>query len=294
MRSSGTLSLLLAGLITVGCSAGPAAAPVATPAGEPEASSPPPVHEVFLGTLWVQTSAEYEALAEQAYAAAAARLEEALADPSWTAALEQEGADFSHLPPAVILDVDETVLDNASFEAGLVVKNAEYSESLWEEWVRLEQATPVPGAKAFLEHAHEQGVTIFYVTNRSAGQEEATRANLLKEGFPIEESRDVVFMKGENDWGSDKTTRRAEVAKTHRILLLFGDDLNDFVSGARAEAPEPRVDLARDHAGKWGHRWIVLPNPLYGSWEASLFGRNYALPTADKQRLKRGYLRPPT
>lgn len=251
-------------------------------------------HEVQLGTLWVQTAAEYEGLTEQAFGMAGDRLAAALADPTWTAAVEQVGTAYADLPPAIIADVDETILDNSPLEARLAVEGIPYSEAVWKEWVELRAAKALPGAKAFLERAHQQGVTIFYVTNRSAEQEEATRDNLKSEGLPLDGSEDRVLTKGENDWGSDKITRRQAVAKTHRILLLLGDDLNDFVSGARAQEPETRIELARQHADKWGRRWILLPNPIYGSWEASLYGRDYGLPVEEKLRLKRGYLRPPT
>jgi acid phosphatase len=249
---------------------------------------------VQLGTLWVQTAAEYEGLTEQAFGMAGDRLAAALADPTWTAAVEQVGTAYADLPPAIIADVDETILDNSPLEARLAVEGIPYSEAVWKEWVELRAAKALPGAKAFLERAHQQGVTIFYVTNRSAEQEEATRDNLKSEGLPLDGSEDRVLTKGENDWGSDKITRRQAVAKTHRILLLLGDDLNDFVSGARAQEPETRIELARQHADKWGRRWILLPNPIYGSWEASLYGRDYGLPVEEKLRLKRGYLRPPT
>jgi len=251
-------------------------------------------HEVQLGTLWVQTAAEYEGLTEQAFGMAGDRLAAALADPTWTAAVEQVGTAYADLPPAIIADVDETILDNSPLEARLAVEGIPYSEAVWKEWVELRAAKALPGAKAFLERAHQQGVTIFYVTNRSAEQEVATRDNLKSEGLPLDESEDRVLTKGENDWGSDKITRRQAVAKTHRILLLLGDDLNDFVSGARAQEPETRIELARQHADKWGRQWILLPNPIYGSWEASLYGRDYGLPFEEKLRLKRGYLRPPT
>ncbi len=277
----GILALLL-----TGCLGHPA------PTVAPTTSHKGP-HEVQLGTLWVQTAAEYEGLTEQAFVMAGERLEEALADPTWTAAVEQGGTAFEGLPPAIIADVDETLLDNSPLEARLAVEGIEYSATVWGEWVELRAAKALPGAKAFLESAHQQGVAIFYVTNRSAAQEEATRDNLKSEGLPLDESEDRVLTKGEKGWGSDKSTRRQTVAKTHRILLLLGDDLNDFVSGARATEPGPRKALAQQHADRWGRQWILLPNPLYGSWEASLYGRDYSLPVEEKLRRKRGYLRPP-
>ena len=66
------------------------------------------------------------------------------------------------------------------------------------------------------------------------------------------------------------TARRAFVARTYRILLLVGDDLRDFVSVPRGTAPADRVALAQRYADRWGERWFLLPNAMYGSWEQSL------------------------
>jgi acid phosphatase len=101
--------------------------------------------------------------------------------------------------------------------------------------------------------------------------EEATRANLAKHGFPLSDATDTLLLRGEKpEWGSDKVTRRESVAARHRVLLLIGDDLNDFLS-ARTTV-EKRHELTKPHAAKWGRQWILLPNPGYGSWEEALYG----------------------
>ena len=250
------------------------------------------VHEGLLGTLWVQTAGEYEALSAQAFRQATDRMKEGLVDAGWTAALEQMESNTRGLPPAVIVDVDETMLDNSPYQAQLVADGGAFDNEHWNAWCRKAEAKALPGAKGFAREAAALGVTIFYVTNRDSEVEEATRANLESEGFPFpnDDTLDVLMTKGENDWGSDKTTRRAEVAKTHRILLLLGDDLNDFFSGARADNPEERRAIANEHRAMWGRGWIVLPNPLYGSWEASLFARDYGLSEEEKIERKSGYL----
>jgi acid phosphatase len=103
---------------------------------------------------------------------------------------------------------------------------------------------------------------------------------------------DVILSKGENDWPSDKSSRRELVAQNYRIILLLGDDINDFVAGARTKNPAPRQALVRKHSGYWGRRWILLPNPLYGSWEASLIARDFSLSDSDKLSRKYSLLNP--
>jgi acid phosphatase len=221
--------------------------------------------------LWVQSSAEYEAAAVGIYAVATRVLELGRADSSWTAATEQEG-DYRRLPPAVILDVDETVLDNTPYQARLLEDGELYGPVSWGAWVAEAQAPAIPGALEFTRTAAGTGVTVFYVTNRDSALEDATRANLHRLGFPLAQDTDVILTRGERpEWGSDKSTRRAYVAQSFRIVLLVGDDLNDFVAADRASVAE-RSDLVGTYRANWGTRWIVLPNPMYGSWERSLIG----------------------
>ncbi|MFW6084922.1 MAG: 5'-nucleotidase, lipoprotein e(P4) family [Gemmatimonadota bacterium] len=271
-----TASLLVAGLAFAGCAgsgtAPPGPSPAATkavPAAEGDLPSPSAL-AVLDAVLWMQTSAEYAAMSRQTYAAAARLLPEALADTSWTAALEQ-GSGAGDLPPAVILDVDETVLDNSPYAARLIERDEAFTEESWAVWVDEARAKPVPGALEFVRAAREAGVEVFYVTNRLADLEEATRRNLEAMGFPPGEADDVYLLKDEREgWGSDKTSRRAWIAERYRVLMLGGDDLNDFTTGARGTSVEDRADLVERHDEKWGSRWFVFANPTYGSWVSPL------------------------
>jgi acid phosphatase len=215
----------------------------------------------------MQTAAEYWALASTAYRNAQTTLEESLKDPSWTASLEQ-GSGHEVRPGAVILDLDETVLDNSPLQAQLVLEGTEYVPATWDAWVTRMEAGLVPGSKDFITFAERNGVRVFYVTNRTAAEQDHTLRNLAALGIAASDA--TVLCVGENGWTSDKTARRAEIAKTYRILLLVGDDLNDFVSTANL-SPAQRTALAKSHASRWGKSWVLLPNPLYGSWERALY-----------------------
>jgi acid phosphatase len=254
----------------------------------PSCSTNRQTHEGLRAVLWVQTSAEYQACAEQAYRAAEDKLYLALRNKDWTAASEQS-KDYQHLPPAVILDVDRTVLDNSPFQGQLLKEGRAFTIDLWEKWASMAKAPPVPGALEFVKYAERMKVEIFYVTNRTANMEQATRNNLEKLGFPTKTEPDTLLMKMEKGWGSDKSSRRSHVAKGYRILLLLGDDFNDFVSGVKGKGVtlKDRTRLANQHKSHWGERWIMLPNPIYGSWEAALYEFDYGLPHSEK--LKRAY-----
>jgi len=263
--------LALAGACASAPAPGPAAPSVPGPS-EPAGRDLPSASALAVldATLWMQTSAEYAAMSRQIWTAAARLLPEALADTGWTAALEQESG-AGKLPPAVIVDVDETVLDNSPYAARLIERDARFSEETWAEWVNEARARPVPGALEFVRRARELGVEVFYVTNRLANLEAGTRRNLEAMGFPAGDAEDVYLLKGERDeWGSDKTSRRAWVAERYRVLLLVGDDLNDFTNGARGTSVAARARLVERHGDRWGTRWIVLANPTYGSWVSAL------------------------
>src|SRR4051794_1272744 len=134
-------------------------------AGQTSTAPAPAIYENLNAVLWMQTSAEYRATVLQTYRSAEASLLRALADHTWTAALEQTNA-FADLPPAVILDLDETVFDNSAFQAQLTAEHGSYTEPGWSAWVANMRAGLVPGAADFLAMAHAHGVALFYVTNR--------------------------------------------------------------------------------------------------------------------------------
>lgn len=278
--------LLILAVIAAGCASHTPPGSVAS--GQPAQSVP----DVNLNAVvWMQTALEYEATALQAYRLAAQQLEAALKDRSWTAAVEQT-ADASNLPAAVIVDVDETVLDNSYYQARMIRDGTPFSSATWDAWCLEARATAIPGALGFAQHAAQRGVTVFYVTNRTANVEEATRRNLAAEGFPLADGVDTVLTRGDRpEWqASAKGPRRGHVAEGYRILLLIGDDLGDFVGNASGTPEERRVRTA-PHSEWWGRRWIMLPNPSYGSWERAVIGESQD-PVAAKRRALR--FAPPT
>lgn len=271
-------ALAVAGLAVAGagCAArGPAAG----------ADLPAPAAANLNGVLWVQTGAGYRAAALQAYALAGQAMRRALEDDSATAALEQRPGETLGLRPAVILDVDETVLDNSPYEARRIRAGGTYTPETWAAWVREAAAGPVPGALAFTRAADSLGVEVFYVTNRDHELEEPTRRNLLRLGFPLDTATDHLLTEGERDaWGSDKSSRREWVAREHRILVLVGDDLNDFVD-ARGSAAAYRRALEA-HRDRFGESWFMLPNPSYGSWEQAATDFTAGLTPGERLRRK--------
>ncbi|MCA9571888.1 MAG: hypothetical protein KC656_28820, partial [Myxococcales bacterium] len=232
-------------LALVGC---PKPAPV-----EPVVAAPPPPQDDVLALTWVQASAEADAVSLTVYHAARSALDLALQDPTWTAAIEQEGA-FGELPPAIVVDVDETVLDNSPYQVRNLQDGHGFDKGSWSAWVDEGKAPALAGASAFLSAAAEKGVDVFYVSNRDASQTEATRGNLAALGFPdAEDTSHLLFRPAEGD--RTKSARRRQIVQTHRIVLMFGDNLFDFVEGEKPDRAA-RDAMVAAHAEWWGARWF--------------------------------------
>lgn len=231
-----------------------------------------PANDLLNATVWMQKAVEYKANALSVYALATLRLDAALADPTWTARPDLQSEGYESLPPAVALDVDETVLDNSAYEAGLIQRGAAFDGAQWSAFVNSASSRPIPGALAFTQYAASKGVTVYFVTNRDAAGKAGTAKNLKRFGFPLSDSGDTLMLRNERpEWTGNKDARFAEIAKDHRLLLLVGDNFGDF-SAAASGTPDERLAAYEADAAHFGHDWLMLANPSYGSWETAWGG----------------------
>lgn len=210
--------------------------------------------------LWTQSSAEYRALALQAFNLARLRLDQDLAQHSRRRAKR----------PAIIVDADETVLDNSRFQAELILRNVGYTAEAWTAWVNRAEAGAVPGALEFLNYAFRRGARVFYITNRRQTEKAGTVANLKKLGFP-DVSEDTVMIR-EQGSTSSKETRRESVRSRYRVVLLVGDNLNDFNDDFAGKSIADRKAQVDREQSEFGTQYIILPNPMYGDWENAIYG----------------------
>lgn len=210
-----------------------------------------------LAVLYQQKSGEYRAQCYQAMELARLRLE------------EESRKSPSLRPKAIVLDIDETVLDNSPYQAECILKNKAYPE-LWFDWVQKSRAAAVPGVVKLLKFAERKGFAIYYITNREEKERKATLHNLDSLGIPaIEEN---LLMKTS---GSGKEGRRSSVESRYHVVLYIGDNLNDFNDSFEKKNPEQRKQIADSLSTMFGKRYIILPNPMYGDWESALFGYQY-------------------
>ena len=250
----------------------------------------PPAHDLLNAVLWMQRSVEYKASTLSAFALARIRLDQALQDPNWTAAPKEQTGAYQSLPPAVVLDADESILDNSGYQAWMVLNGTTFDPKTWNSYVNTVTTAAIPGAAEFARYADAKGVKVFYITNRTAEEEPATRKNLEKLGFPMGGPVDTMLTtRKQPDWGSAKGTRRAFIAKSYRILLNIGDNFADFVDEYRGSEAE-RLKVMEQHKDRWGRDWIVIANPSYGSFESAPFNHDFKLSEAEKRKAKRGVL----
>jgi 5'-nucleotidase (lipoprotein e(P4) family) len=206
---------------------------------------------LLLSVLWYQKSGEMEALYYQGYNIAKKSLLEKLITPD------------NKKPKAVIMDIDETVLDNSPVEAYQVIHNVPFSDSVWNKWVNMSSAEPLPGALEFIKFAESKGVEVFYVTNRtSPGAFNATIKNLLEQGVPFADSVHLILKTNE----SSKKLRREAIAEIYDILLFIGDNLADFDDAFDVRGEDLGIGEVKSRSNEFGNKFIILPNPMYGPW----------------------------
>ena len=285
------LSFALTGCVTTRVHGTPPATEGQAPA---PAQTDVPANDALNATAWYQAALERDLVYRTVYRAAAHRLRAALGDTTWDALpKEDRGNDPKRLPPAIIVDVDETVLDNSPSQVRQIREGRGFDEAKWGEWVSERKAKALPGAAEFLSEAAKQGVTVFYITNRDASLTDATIANLRSTGFPVAREGQVLglgtVVEGCEQEGSEKSCRRQLVGRTHRVLMQFGDQVGDFVQIV-ANTPEGRRAAMAPYAAWIGERWFVLPNPTYGSWEPALFGNDWRQPEAQRRAAKQAAL----
>jgi len=225
---------------------------------------------LLMAASYVQHAAEYRALCYQAYNAAMVQL----SDP----------ANLSIQNKAIVLDLDETVLDNSPYTGWQILNNQPYTSESWKEWSDLAKADTVPGVGMFLRAADQLGYKLFFVSNRKANELEATMANMKAFGLPQVEAEQILLRTDT----SNKIPRRIQIERQgYQIVMLVGDNACDLDGRYEDASQEDRAAITASLHKEFGRRLIVLPNPIYGSWESALMEYQRGLSQQEKnQRLK--------
>lgn len=231
--------------------------------------------------LWMQTSGEYVACCLQTYRIAGDQIERNLKELQAREIglpAEQRGK-----PPAVVMDLDETVLDNAVYQTYLYDSGLDFTEPDFTKFTTDHRTSIriVPGAKEFIARMDALGVTVAYVTDRVEESRQATIESMAlgginTAGLDDAEGVRLILKHGEHD----KVSRRAKVLAKHQVIGFVGDQLGDFSDEftPKDKTMEPRkaAEFRREAVyaarGRFGIDWFVLPQPVYGSWQRLLKG----------------------
>lgn len=229
---------------------------------------------------WYQNSAEMVALYYQGFNIAHQRLATAIK------------AHKTGKPLAVVVDIDETMLDNSPYESVLINKGDDSKG--WKSWTDKAAAKALPGALDFANFAKSKKVEVFYITNRDNAERTPTLKNLNSEGFPFADESHLLT-RGDTSWAmgntSSKEGRRTKVSKSHEIVLLIGDNLNDFSNVFEDRKVNNGKDAVEKMRIEFGKKFIVLPNPMYGAWEKPVYDFKNNLSESEKAELMRKKLK---
>ena len=230
-----------------------------------------------MGLLWMRTSAEYRALAYQGYNVAMNAVKMAVTDPS-----------HQRKPLAIVLDADETVVDNTKLMSESIVNgNGRFDAPWWRQAVHQGKSQAMPGAVEFLNEVHKQGVEIFYVSNRYAPVNlDVTIQNFKELGFPSVDKDHVLLF--EKD--SDKQPRFDMIAKKYYVVVYMGDNAGDFPIGTKGKTLAERNAIIDAHKEDFGTTFVVFPNPAYGSWVSALAKGYQNLSPEEQKQVNNQYL----
>ena len=230
-----------------------------------------------MGLLWMRTSAEYRALAYQGYNVAMNAVKMAVTDPS-----------HQRKPLAIVLDADETVVDNTKLMGESIVNgNGRFDAPWWRQAVYQGKSQAMPGAVEFLNEVHKQGVEIFYVSNSYAPVNlDVTIQNFKELGFPSVDKDHVLLF--EKD--SDKQPRFDMIAKKYYVIVYMGDNAGDFPIGTKGKTLAERNSIIDAHKEDFGTTFVVFPNPAYGSWVSALAKGYQNLSPEEQKQVNNQYL----
>jgi 5'-nucleotidase (lipoprotein e(P4) family) len=232
-------------------------------------------------TLFMQKAAEYRALCYQAFNWGKRTLDD---DEKAKKKLPKKQR---KMPRAVVVDIDETMLDNSPAQAFGIKNKLPFTSQDWYAWGEMRKAKAIPGAVEFANYARQKGVRIFYVSNRDDVQQQATVDNLKAVGFPDISEENVLLRQRDasGKYVSTKEPRRQSIAEKYRIVILMGDNLNDLSSAFESKSVAERFAEVEKARQLWGNKFIVLPNAMYGEWENAIYRDDKTKATPTEKRI---------
>jgi len=216
--------------------------------------------------IWTATSAEMHYSSIQAYDLAILKLKTKISN------------DYSK-PIAVVMDLDETVIDNSPYMFQQIAKGKTFDGDSWYEWCMEASAGILPGAFDFIKKCEELDIEVFYISNRGIETLSGTLDNLQK--LDIKTDAAHVLLK---EGISDKTDRRNLVLETNSTVLYIGDNLRDFSEIYKDRKANYGKSVVDEELSNLRENFILIPNPMYGEWRKPInMGQN---PNSDSEKVE--------
>ncbi len=231
-----------------------------------------------MATLWYQKAAEVQAIYYQTFNLAKLMLDKNIKKDRFK--LKKK------LPKAIITDIDETILNNSPYNANLIINGTSYNKESWTKWVNEKRAKALPGAVDLCNYAKEKNVEIFYVSNRSEKDIDATMENLKNEGFPYVD-KEHMYLKTKS---SNKTDRRNKILEKYDVILYLGDNLRDFDETFGGRGSDFGFGITAENKETFGTKFIVFPNPMYGEWEKGFYNGDFSKSDKEKRQMRKDAL----
>jgi len=222
---------------------------------------------------WKQTAAEYQALYHQGFNIARLHVQNAI-----------ERRQPGDRPLAVISDVDDTLVHVLSYWGYLVTQGMDFfDDPIWDTWIPENLMTAAPGALDFLRFCADNDVAVFYVTSRDQGEQtfEFALGNLQHLGFPLSDTSQLTVLRE----SSNKEIRQDEIRQDYEVVVMLGDNLNDFRRKYYLRDVDARIAAMEEDRDKFGIEYVLFPNPTDGHWMAAIFGESEPPPTAQNRAL---------
>ncbi len=228
---------------------------------------------LIMSVLWYQRASEMKAIYYQCFNWAKIRVDQIVENQTDT-------------KKAIVVDIDETMLDNSPFEGNAIQTGEGYSKKTWNYWVNQINAKALPGAVEFTNYAKSKNIEVFYISNRHVDDFDVTLKNLQKEGFAFADSSHLLL----KTTTSSKKARRGIVKENFEIVLLIGDNMGDFSEVFENRYVNYGFNVIEENKDRFGEKFIVLPNPMYGSWEKEILDNKNNLSDQEKYELRRSKL----
>ena len=141
----------------------------------PEAPTPAghvsnPAYEYMVGAAAWQMSAEAHALMMQGFHLAQSNVDDmiSMADNNqngyyWD---QEKKLFFEGKQVAVVCDIDDTLVDGVHYTANVIGRDGAWNNKAFTDFIQSEGCTALPGAVPFANHCVDNGIALFYVTNR--------------------------------------------------------------------------------------------------------------------------------